>query len=55
MMRTSGSGREGWMTTSPIAVMVLFAIVVAGGPKQLLKLMEKQLRSTVDWTVELIR
>ena len=53
-MRTSGGGREGWMTAIPIAVIVLFAVVAAGGPKQLLKNMEKQLRSTVEWTVQLI-
>jgi hypothetical protein len=43
------------MTAIPIAVMLLFAIVVAGGPKEFLKYMEDQLRSTVDWTLELMR
>jgi hypothetical protein len=43
------------MTAIPIAVLVLFAVVAAGGPKQLLKIMERQLQSTVDWTVQLVR
>lgn len=43
------------MTTIPIAVIVLFAVIAAGGPKELLKNMEKRLRSTVEWTAQLIR
>ena len=54
-MRTSGSGREGWMTAIPIAILLLFAIIVAGGPKELLKAMEQKLQSTVDWTIQQIR
>jgi hypothetical protein len=54
-MRTSGGGREGWMTTIPLAIMLVFAIVVAGGPKELLKYVERHLQSTVDWTLELMR
>ena len=54
-MRTSGSGREGWMTTIPILILLLFATIAAGGPKELLKVMERKLQSTVDWTVQKIR
>jgi hypothetical protein len=54
-MRTSGGGREGWMTTIPIVIMLLFATVVAGGPKELLRYVENHLRSTVDWTMDLVR
>jgi hypothetical protein len=54
-MRTSGSGRELWMTTIPLSVVLLYLAIVAGGPKELLKAMEKQLRSTVEWTVKLMQ
>lgn len=54
-MRTSGSGRDGWMTAIPIAILLLFATIAAGGPKELLKVMERTLQSTVDWTVKQIK
>jgi len=43
------------MTTIPLAIMLLFATVVAGGPKELLKYVEAHLRSTVDWTMDLMK
>ncbi len=49
-MRTSGGGREGWMTAIPIAIMLLYLAIFAGGPKALLKATERQLRTTVEWT-----
>jgi hypothetical protein len=54
-MRTSGAGREGWMTIIPLAVIVLFSTIVAGGPKQLLVSIEKMLRSGVEWAVNMTR
>ena len=54
-MRTSGVGREGWMTIIPLAVILLFSTVVAGGPKELLVSIEKMLRSGVEWAVNLTR
>ena len=42
------------MTTIPLSVVLLYLVIVAGGPKELLKGMEKQLRSTVEWTVKLM-
>jgi hypothetical protein len=51
-MRTSGGGREGWMTAIPIAVILLFVTVVAGGPNELLKVMDRQLRLAVEWVVQ---
>lgn len=52
-MRTSGAGREGWMTTIPLAVLVLFAVIVAGGPEDLLRTMERSLEKMVNWVSEL--
>lgn len=52
-MRTSGAGREGWMTAIPLAVLVLFALVVAGGPQDLLRTMERSLEKMVNWVSEL--
>lgn len=54
-MRTSGVGREGWMTIIPLTVILLFSTLVAGGPKQLLISVEKMLRSGVEWAVNLTR
>lgn len=42
------------MTTIPISVVLLYLVIVAGGPRELLKAVEKQLRSTVEWTVQLM-
>ncbi len=52
-MRTSGAGREGWMTAIPLAVLVLFAVIVAGGPEDLLRTMERSLEKMVNWVSEL--
>jgi hypothetical protein len=49
-MRTSGAGREIWMTAIPISITLLYLMVFAGGPKELLKAAERQLRATVEWT-----
>lgn len=52
-MRTSGAGREGWMTAIPLAVLVVFAVVIAGGPEDLLRTMERSLEKMVNWVSEL--
>lgn len=54
-MRASGKGWELWMATIPLSVVLLYLVIVTGGPKELLKAMEKQLRSTVEWTVRLVQ
>ena len=52
-MRTSGAGREGWMTAVPIAVLLFFAVIIAGGPEDLLKILERSLEKVVSWVAEL--
>ena len=52
-MRTSGAGREGWMTAIPLAVLVLFAVIVAGGPEDLFRTMERSLEKVVDWVSQM--
>ena len=52
-MRTSGGGREGWMTAVPLLVLVFFAVVIAGGPEDLLKFVERSLEKVVSWVAEL--
>jgi hypothetical protein len=52
-MRTSGAGREGWMTAIPLAVLLLFGVIVAGGPHRLLRTMERSLERMVQWVSEM--
>jgi hypothetical protein len=55
-MRTGGSGGgDAWMTAIPIVILLVFAIMVAGGPKEFLKTTEKSMQSALKWTVERIR
>ena len=54
-MRTGGSGREGLMMAIPLSVIIVYLTFVAGGPKEAMKAMEKKLRTTVEWTAQLVR
>lgn len=53
-MRTSGTGREGWMTTVPILMVVLFVAAVLGGPREVLKTVENYLGAIVSWVTQLV-
>lgn len=53
-MRTSGGGKEGWMTAIPIAVLVVVLTIIVGGPSALLSLLEGYLRALVEWVGKLI-
>ena len=48
-MRTSGGGRDHWMTAVPLAVLLLFGLVAAGGPNKLLIKIERGLATVVSW------
>ena len=48
-MRTSGGGRDHWMTAVPLAVLLLFCLVAAGGPNKLLIKIEQGLATVVSW------
>lgn len=52
-MRTSGAGREGWMTAIPVTILVLVAVFIAGGPEDLLRTMERSLEKVVDWVSQM--
>jgi len=52
-MRTSGAGREGWMTAIPLAILLLFLVIIAGGPVDLLKWMERSLEQVVTWVSDM--
>lgn len=52
MMRTSGVGREGWMTLVPLGVLVLFGVFIAGGPHDLLRMMERTIEALIQWVSE---
>jgi hypothetical protein len=53
MMRTSGVGREGWMTAVPLGVLVLFVLIIAGGPHDLLRMMERTIEAFIQWVTDL--
>ena len=43
------------MTAIPLSILIGYLTFVAGGPKELLKATEKRLRTTVEWTVQMVR
>jgi hypothetical protein len=53
MMRTSGVGRDAWMLSVPVGILVIVALFIAGGPEDLLRYMERSLESMVGWVVDL--
>lgn len=49
-LRTSGhAGGDGFMSAVPIAILVIFVFVIAGGFKPTLRTMELALWRAVDW------
>ena len=52
-MRTTGAGREGWMTAIPLAILLIFAVFISGGPKDFLKMMERNLEKVVTWVSDM--
>jgi hypothetical protein len=54
-MRTSGHGRgDGYMSAVPIAILVVFVLVIAGGFKPTLRTVELTLWRAVDWISALV-
>jgi hypothetical protein len=53
-MQTSGTGREGWMTTVPLLMLVLFVAAVLGGPRELLRTLESYLGAVVTWVTQVV-
>jgi hypothetical protein len=53
-MRTSGTGSDLTMMIVPLGVIVLFAVVAAGGPTELLKLAEHYLEAGASAATEFI-
>jgi hypothetical protein len=54
-MRTSGGGREIWMTALPLGFLIVFLVFSAGGPKPFLKILEGALQSPLEWFRDLFR
>jgi hypothetical protein len=52
-MRTSGTGRDGWMTIVPVAILIVFITVMNGGPRETLVLAERYLEALVSWVADL--
>ena len=48
-MRTSGGGRDNWMTVVPIGLLVFFLVMASGGPAPFLRGVEATLRSFFEW------
>jgi hypothetical protein len=54
-MRTSGHGRgDGWMSAVPIAILVVFVLIIGGGFTPSLRTFERYLWSAVDWIAALV-
>ena len=54
-MRTSGHGRgDGLMSAVPIAILVVFGLILGGGFKPTLRTVELALWRAVDWISALI-
>jgi hypothetical protein len=53
-MRTSGTGNDALMTTVPILILVVFATVMAGGPVDLLRVLEGYVRDVVVWMAKMV-
>lgn len=49
-MRTSGRGHEGWMTWVPLGVAVFFFTYMAGGPMEVVDIVN----DTTAWLVEAV-
>jgi hypothetical protein len=43
-----------WMTAVPLTVLLIFGVIAAGGPKDLMKLMERSLEKMVAWAGTMI-
>ena len=41
------------MTAVPLLVLLFFAVIIAGGPEDLLKFMERSLEKVVSWVADL--
>ena len=55
-MYTSGrGGRDHLMTAVPMAMLILFAMFMAGGPKESLVWLENILRGGLEWLATLVR
>ena len=55
-MHTSGhGGRDHLMTAVPVAMLVIFVMFMAGGPKASLSWLEEVLRGILTWAVSLVR
>jgi hypothetical protein len=54
-MRTSGHGRgDGLMSAVPIAILLVFGLILGGGFKSSLRTLELALWRVVDWVSALI-
>ena len=53
-MRTSGGGREIWMTAIPLGFLLFFVVFATGGLKPFLSLLEGTLRASIEWVVNLV-
>ena len=50
-MRTSGAGRDGFLTFIPIVAALLIVLALVGGPSTMLRTMDHFLRDVVQWAV----
>jgi hypothetical protein len=54
-MRTSGTGRDGFIAAVPIAIIIVFTLMVFGGPRPFLRSVEHTLMGGFYWVVQLTK
>jgi hypothetical protein len=54
-IRTSGDGaRDSLMTIVPLAMLIVFAVYMLGGPTATLKWFEQTLQGVYDWAMTIV-
>jgi hypothetical protein len=54
MQKSGGGSRDFMMAAVPVAMLVMYAVVVGGGIGSSLESIERLLRSLVDWVARLV-
>ena len=53
MQTSGGGGRDFFMLSVPLGILVFYVVGASGGPKAFLRLMERHFTALADWVVRL--